>query len=475
MGTIESTGSTIVRAKTGRFRRRIALAVVGVLLLLVAGGVGVGMLVTGAGKAGPQAAAAPSAQLPDLGPAKPLLAALATGAPTPDPAVLKSQLTPLLDAPALGTGLSASVLDVATGHVLLDKDAADPGTPASTAKLLTSVAVLTALGPSATLTTTVVAGATPGEVVLVGGGDPTLSRTSPSQTYPGAPTMAALAGQVRAAVPAGTPITRVVVDGSLFSGPLTAPGWQPGDAPSSYAAPVTATSVDGARVSPGSVGRSGAPGTDAGRALADALGVPGAAVTLGKAPAGARTLGTVHSAPVERLVEQALSTSDNMLAEALARQVAIARGLPASFEGSARAVLATLTAAGVDVKGVSLVDGSGLSRQDRVPAGVLSALIRGAADGTLKDAAGLLSGLPVAGFDGTLVDRADSDPKTAPGTVRAKTGTLLGVHALAGTVVTVDGRLLAFALLADGSSGSDAAAEGALDHVASQLARCGCR
>ena len=48
--------------------------------------------------------------------------------------------------------------------------------------------------------------------------------------------------------------------------------------------------------------------------------------------------------------------------------------------------------------------------------------------------------------------------------MRAKTGTLLGVHALAGTVPTTDGRLLAFAFVADGS-GSEAAAEGALDDV----------
>ena len=81
--------------------------------------------------------------------------------------------------------------------MLLDLDAADPAMPASTAKLLTAVAALTTLDPSDTLETTVVAGATPGEVVLVGGGDPTLSRTAPSQTYPGAPTVADLAAQVR--------------------------------------------------------------------------------------------------------------------------------------------------------------------------------------------------------------------------------------------------------------------------------------
>src|SRR6185312_10800219 len=148
----------------------------------------------------------------------------------------------------------------------------------------------------------------------------------------------------------------------------------PGDTPSSYAAPVTATMVDGARVSPGSVTRSGQPGLDAGAALADALGASGAAISLGEAPAGSETLATVHSAPIERLVEQALSMSDNMLAEALARQVALARNLPASFEGSAKAVTGALNDLGVDLTGVTLSDGSGLSRDDRVPVEVLTAL-----------------------------------------------------------------------------------------------------
>ena len=103
---------------------------------------------------------------------------------------------------------------------------------------------------------------------------------------------------------------------------------------------------------------------------------------------------------------------------------------------------------------------------------MLTEVVAGAADGSLDGASALLSGLPVAGYDGTLFDRGDAG--AAPGTVRAKTGTLLGVHALAGTVVTADGRLLAFAVVADGS-GSEVAAESALDDVAAALAGCGCR
>ncbi|GAA3183488.1 hypothetical protein GCM10010531_42130 [Blastococcus jejuensis] len=474
VGTIASSGSTVITANYGRFRRRIAMGIVALVLLVVGGIVGVNRLLDDAPAAPDDVVAVPEAQLPDLGDAVPVLASLSSDAPAPDPAALSEQLTPLLEVPGLGTGVSAEVVDVATGDVLLDADAADPATPASTAKLLTAAAVLVTLDPAERFETTVVAGSTPGEVVLVGGGDLTLSRTAPSQTYPGAPTVDDLAAQVVAAMPAGTPVTRVVVDSSLFSGPLTASGWGPADAPSSYAAPVTATAVDGARVAPGSTARSGQPGLDAGSALADALGVPGATVVLGQAPAGAEVLGSVLSAPVARQVEQALSMSDNMLAEALARHVAIARGLPATFDGGAQAVIDAVAEAGVDTSGVTLADGSGLSREDRIPAGVLTAVVQGAADGSLGGASLMLSGLPVAGYDGTLADRGDDDPATAPGAIRAKTGTLLGVHALAGTVVTTDGRLLAFAVVADGSS-DEAAAENALDDFASELAACGCR
>ncbi|MGY6758300.1 D-alanyl-D-alanine carboxypeptidase/D-alanyl-D-alanine-endopeptidase [Klenkia terrae] len=420
------------------------------------------------------AVAVPDAVLPELTGPAPVLAALPAEAPAPTAAGLQAVLAPLLAAPALGSGLSAEVVDVATGAVLLDTDAADPGTPASTAKLLTGLAVLTTLGPDATLATTVVAGAAPGEVVLVGGGDPTLSTTAPSLSYPGAATVADLAAQVQAAL-AGAAVTSVVVDNSLFTGPLTAPGWGSEDAPSTYAAPVTATAVDGARVTPGQSQRSGQPGTDAGLALAAALGAPGAAVSLGTAPVGSAVLGTVRSAPVERLVEQALTASDNLLAETLARQVALATGADPSFTGSAAAVAAAVQGAGFTTAGLTLTDGSGLSGTDQVPARLLVDVLEAAADGSVAGTGALLSGLPIAGYTGTLADRGDADPATAPGTVRAKTGTLATTSALAGVVVTEDGRLLAFALLADGTPGNVVAAEAALDAVASAMAGCGCR
>jgi D-alanyl-D-alanine carboxypeptidase/D-alanyl-D-alanine-endopeptidase (penicillin-binding protein 4) len=472
VGTIASSGSATVTPKYSRLRRRLLL---GVLALLLAVAAGVWFVVAPRGDDVPTEVAAAEARLPDVEPAGPVLAALSSQAPAPDATVLAGELAPMLAAPALGPGVEARVVDVASGEVLLDQNSDDPSTPASTAKLLTAVAALTTLGPDTTLETTVVAGSAPGEVVLVGGGDPTLSRTVPSLTYPGAPTLADLAAQVRSSLPAGTEVTRVVVDNSLFDGPLTASGWGPGDAPSTYAAPVTATAVDGARVRPGDLPRSGAPGTDAGTALAAALGVPGATVVLGDAPQGAPTLGTVQSAPVARLVEQALSQSDNLLIESLARHVALARDLPATFEGSAEAVTDALTAAGLDVTGVSLSDGSGLSTTDRVPVSLLTDLLTGAAEGTLDGVSAVLSGLPVAGYDGTLAERGDEDPATAPGAVRAKTGTLLGVHGLAGTVVTAEGRLLVFAVIADGAPANGAAAEDALDGVASALAACGCR
>jgi D-alanyl-D-alanine carboxypeptidase/D-alanyl-D-alanine-endopeptidase (penicillin-binding protein 4) len=418
-------------------------------------------------------------------------------APLPDPGVLAATLGPLWSADALGANVVGSVVDADTGQVLAERSSTTGAAPASTAKLLTCAAALTALGSADRFTTAVVAGAAPGQIVLVGGGDPTLSAAPASQPtlYPNAARISDLATQVGAALAgsggAGS-VTSILVDSSLFTGATTGPGWDPSDAPSSYASPITATMVDGGRDDPSAVIRSAAPDLAAGQALAEALGVASADVTAGTAPPGAAVLGKVSSASVLDIVQQALLDSDNVLAEVLSRQVAIAEHQAASFDGgvaATRAVLGSLSIPGLDPAGYALVDGSGLSPQDRVTPAVLAALLRAAVgDSAQPQLAGLIGGLPVAGWDGTLAERYQPDGApdgtlpgsaaaiAAQGIVHAKTGTLTGVSALAGVLVDADGRLLVFALIADqvSATGTDQA-EQALDTVAGTIAECGCR
>jgi serine-type D-Ala-D-Ala carboxypeptidase/endopeptidase (penicillin-binding protein 4) len=177
---------------------------------------------------------------------------------------------------------------------------------------------------------------------------------------------------------------------------------------------------------------------------------------------------------VATLVEQMLQDSDNVIAEVLARQVAIADNQPPSFVGAAAAVAATDSGLGVEV-GAGMVDASGLSALDRVPAAALAAALM-AAVGTAHPALhAILAGLPVAGWDGTLSDRFTAATDPGRGIVRAKTGTLSdqGVSTEAGVVTDADGRLLVFVFVANGAPEVDAS-RAALDSLASTLATCGC-
>jgi D-alanyl-D-alanine carboxypeptidase/D-alanyl-D-alanine-endopeptidase (penicillin-binding protein 4) len=199
-------------------------------------------------------------------------------------------------------------------------------------------------------------------------------------------------------------------------------------------------------------------------------------VGRGAAAAGAAPLAEVASAPVPQLVERMLIASDNDLAEALARRLALATGRPASFAGASEALTEVLGEAGVEPGAVRLADGSGLSREDRVEPGALTGLLVRAVAGEDERLAPLLTGLPVAGFDGTLAPRYRGGAALpAAGLVRAKTGTLNAVSALAGLVRTADGRLLAFDLTSNSVPlGANRRAERALDALAARFAACGC-
>jgi D-alanyl-D-alanine carboxypeptidase/D-alanyl-D-alanine-endopeptidase (penicillin-binding protein 4) len=471
------------------------------LLVLVAGTAGLVVLRPGpiAGWLGDEpATSATAASEPTEPPPAPVLVA-ATGPAAPTAAGVRAAIHQLVTGAGLGGRLGVSVVDARTGTSLYERGPDTLVVPASTTKLVTAVTALTARGPVHRIPTTAVAGAAPGEIVLVGGGDPTLA-VGATGTYPGAARLDRLAEQVKRAL-GGVRPTSVTVDTSLFPGAVYGPGWDADIPTGGHAGPITALMTDGARVRPKVLAPSARhrnPDLVAGQAFAKLLGLAPSTVHRGLAPeaaAGAsepaatgastgavpspgRELGRVESPPMLRLVEFMLADSDNVVAEALARQVAIAREKPASYAGAAAAMGEALTELGLPAQESGLVDGSGLSRQDRLTPTLLTDLLGLAARGERPELSGVLSGLPVAGWSGTLADRfqaASGTGRAALGVVRAKTGTLSGVHAMSGTVVTAGGSTLAFALLADGVTVSGWDAQAKLDAIAAALAKCTCR
>jgi serine-type D-Ala-D-Ala carboxypeptidase/endopeptidase (penicillin-binding protein 4) len=412
------------------------------------------------------------------GAAGPVLAPLNEDAPAPSRDALAARIGGLLHDNRLGKHVTASVVDVVTGESIFDDGGGAPAVPASTTKLATGAAVLVSRGPDYRIPTRAVAGSEPGEVVLIGGGDPTLAAGA-KMAYPGAARLDKLAAQVKKAL-GGTKPTKVTVDASLFEGSTMGPGWFAVDMKGGFIANITSLMTDGARREPkpaAQAARYDNPALAAGQLFAKALGLSPSTVTVTSHATDpeAKKLGEVLSPTMASLVERMLLTSDNVVAEALARQVALARGLPASFAGGAQATRDALEEIGVPTAGFGLVDGSGLSDRNHLSAELLTSIVSHAASDDEPKLRAIISGLPVAAYSGTLTNRyvSSSSGKSAAGVVRAKTGTLTGVTALAGLAVDADGRLLAFSIMADQASDSYLG-QFALDKVAAAIAACGC-
>jgi D-alanyl-D-alanine carboxypeptidase/D-alanyl-D-alanine-endopeptidase (penicillin-binding protein 4) len=428
--------------------------------------------------------------------AGPVLAAVGAVGPLPTRHGLTAVLSPLLAAPALGPDVGAVVTDPLSGRVLFSRGGGVPLTPASTTKLATAVAALTVLGPEARFVTRVAPGRSPGHIVLIGGGDPTLAAAAPpAADYPRPATLAALAAATaRALAAAGIGKVRIGYDTSLFTGPAVPPSWDPRYVTTGNVTPVSALEVDQGRLTargkpqdadnPANYSpRSAHSAADAARAFAAFLAARGIRVTgvprQARAAPGALPLATVRSPPLAQIVEWMLIESNNDIAEALARHVAIATGRPASFSGGAAAVRAVLRRLGV-AGGVHTVDGSGLSPDDAITPAALARLVALAASPRNPWLRPVITGLPVAGFSGTLSASENRfvNKLTAPaiGLVRAKTGTLDSVRALAGVVLDKDGRLITFAFMINHVPPSMMTASAAvLDRLAAALAGCGCR
>ncbi|MEV0235115.1 D-alanyl-D-alanine carboxypeptidase/D-alanyl-D-alanine-endopeptidase [Nonomuraea sp. NPDC050786] len=418
----------------------------------------------------------PSVPVVTSGPVLAQLSVKPGDGPLPTKGTLTRQLTDALGDEALGDRVGAVVLDAVTGERIFASNADTPIVPASTTKLVTCAAALASLGPDTRFSTRVVQGASPGTAVLVGGGDPLLAGPSAKPTYPKQASLATLAARTAAALKAQN-LRKITLsyDSSLFVGQPIPPGWKPNYVPDGEAAPVYALAMDEGRQNPRNrQPRVSNPPQYAAAAFAKLLAKQGVTVAgsvrPGKAPAGAPELGRVDSAPLYSLVEHTLTHSDNDMAEALARHVAVKEGKEGSVQAGTKAVIAVLQRLGV-AQGVSLSDGSGLSTLNRISPSALATVIAMSGSANQPNLHAIASGMPIAGFSGTLGNGrrfTSRDSRGQVGLVRAKTGTLNNVNTLAGMATTKDGRLVTFAFMADRVP---VTAEPVLDRLAAIVAR----
>jgi D-alanyl-D-alanine carboxypeptidase/D-alanyl-D-alanine-endopeptidase (penicillin-binding protein 4) len=380
-----------------------------------------------------------------------------TSTVAPPPAVPPGATTSTA-APGLPAALDAvwaatpkeSCLMVMDGKtVLYERNPDLPVVPASTQKLLTVTAALTRLDPGSRLRTTLVATAPPdlmgtvnGDVFLVGGGDPLLSTGSWAGHFnrPRLHTrVEPLADRLRAA--GVSRITgKLLGDDGRYDRQRYLPSW-----PASYrtdheAGPLSALLVNDGAASWTSY--SEIPVHDPALAATDTVAqllrergitIDGGTGT-GTTPAGQVELAAIDSPTIAEIAGTVLLDSHNNAAELLLRELGLRILGDGSTDAGRRVVLDTLTKMGMPMAGVQYVDASGLDRGNRVTCRLLTALL------TSSPVRYLVAGsLPVAARTGTLWKRFGNTP--AVGRLRAKTGSLRGVTALAGYADSPDGPL----------------------------------
>ena len=353
---------------------------------------------------------------------------------------------------------SALAVDLTSGKLLYAHNLRLSLIPASNEKLAVTYASLLALGPSYRFSTDVLGegeldGAVwRGDVVLKGYGDPTLSTLD----------LLSLASQLRS-----QGIRRVsghvVGDESYFDTRRTGPGWKSyfflNESPA-----LSALVVDRGRYR-GYLTRQ--------PALAAALSFRAALLRAGITVAGramtatadpeAVPLATIESVPLQLILRFMDHESDNFTAEMLLKQLGAGLGLHGTTAAGASIVHELLTEQEIPTSGVRIVDGSGLSRLDRLTTQAVVAMLRSSwLDQDLREI--LISSLPVAGRSGTLDSRMRGT--AAAGRVRAKTGTLNEASALSGYVR----RRYAFSVIQNGSPLSIYWARRAQDRFATVLA-----
>lgn len=192
-------------------------------------------------------------------------------------------------------------------------------------------------------------------------------------------------------------------------------------------------------------------------------------VRYGEVPEDAMEIITHVSPPLSRILWEMNKPSDNLMAELLLKTIgAELSGSQGTAEKGLGAISDFLGEIGMDWEHYTLADGSGVSRYNLVTASLLTDLLVY----MFRNFAVMpeyLASLPVGGVDGTLTRRMRG--MKAEGVLRAKTGTLRGLTALAGYTVTADGETVAFSIIMSNYHGPVSSRRALQDKIGDILTR----
>lgn len=361
--------------------------------------------------------------------------------------------------PLIGSLDATSCLAVGTGNdIAARSNATRPVIPASNLKVVVAAAAVEILGADTVFTTKVlgsapVAGVVQGDVYLVGGGDPVLSEqwyTQPTGIRKRPPLHAtpieALADSLKAAGVSSI-AGRVIGDGSRYDDERHPPGWGAAVLATGDGVPVGALVIDDSTDQAGAIAPD--PARSAAATFTQLLRARGITVqgdaASGVAPTGAVQLAAESSQALPAMINEMLATSDNLTAEMMVKEIGLTTSGKGTRSDGLKAITDRLVSWGVLTDGLTMVDGSGLSRGSRITcAAMLAVLQRGSA----TDIVG--AGMALADQGGSTLDGRFQQVGLA-GVLQAKTGTLAGVKALCG-YFPVGGSEVQFVLILNGPS-----------------------
>jgi D-alanyl-D-alanine carboxypeptidase/D-alanyl-D-alanine-endopeptidase (penicillin-binding protein 4) len=356
-----------------------------------------------------------------------------------------------------GIKVSCKVMHADFGKVLYELDPEIPMIPASITKIITGAASYSKLGANYKIPTIVYTddndikdGVINGNLYLKGFGDPDLNSGD----------MQTLAAEI--SKKGITEITgNIVADDSYFDSKYyTLSGVYKGDTGPSYWPYVSGLCLD---KSTGAV--------SAGNTLSSYLTYSGVNVSggviSGVTPDGAKEVAQISHA-IYDVLSYMLKESDNHSAITMFKLLgAKYKSTPATLEDGQEVISSFLTELGIDRYSYEILEGSGLTRYNKVNAEMYIKILKYMYDDRFTFDY-FMNSLPIAGKDGTLRKRMIGTE--AEGNVYAKTGTINSVSALSGYVIDKDNEILIFYIVMNGFGGNATEMRAAQDDVAITLA-----